>query len=87
MTNVEKAAELILASRGSVGNMYRAIDEALSRRALKRTDGNISRAAATLGVHRRTYQRKLQRLNTAGRQDGRSLRKASKSPVFDNFSF
>jgi two-component system response regulator RegA len=39
-------------------------------RTLEGTEGNISHAARRLGLHRRTLQRKLQRLEGDGPVDG-----------------
>ena len=60
----EKRAET---ERGLVliGKQLEDVEREHIRKALEGTDGNISHAARRLGLHRRTLQRKLQRLDGA----------------------
>ena len=55
-------AETILGEDRSDGEGFAAAERAVLRRALARADGNVSRAAATLGVSRATLHRKMRRL-------------------------
>jgi transcriptional regulator of acetoin/glycerol metabolism len=55
-------AEAVLAEERSDSEDFAAAERAVLRRALARADGNVSKAAATLGVSRATLHRKMRRL-------------------------
>jgi len=55
-------AEAVLAEERSDSEDFAAAERAVMRRALARADGNVSKAAATLGVSRATLHRKMRRL-------------------------
>jgi transcriptional regulator of acetoin/glycerol metabolism len=55
-------AAAVLAEERSDGEDFAAAERAVLRRALARADGNVSKAAATLGVSRATLHRKMRRL-------------------------
>lgn len=55
-------AEAVLGEERSDSEGFVAAERAVLRRALARADGNVSKAAATLGVSRATLHRKMRRL-------------------------
>jgi transcriptional regulator of acetoin/glycerol metabolism len=55
-------AEAVLGEDRNDSEGFAAAERAVLRRALARADGNVSRAAATLGVSRATLHRKMRRL-------------------------